>query len=131
MTEALSTEATEPPSATLFEQIGGESAVEAVVDLFYDRVLADALLVGYFGGVEMDRLKRHQQLFIGQALGAKRPFPGRTMKRAHEGLAVTGAAFDRVVKHLAASLADAGLDEKTIESIAELLLPLKADIVTA
>ncbi|WP_078532527.1 group I truncated hemoglobin [Streptomyces hokutonensis] len=131
MTESLPVEATELTAATLFDQIGGEPAVEAVVDLFYDRVLADPLLADYFGGVEIGRLKRHQRLFIGQALGAKRPFPGRTMKRAHEGLAVTDAAFDRVVEHLAASLADAGLDEKTIGSIAELLLPLKADIVRA
>ncbi|WP_406446879.1 group 1 truncated hemoglobin [Streptomyces sp. NBC_01613] len=131
MKEPILADTTDLPPATLFEQIGGESAVEAVVNLFYDRVLADPLLVGYFGGIEMDRLKRHQQLFIGQALGAKRPFPGRTMKRAHEGLAITGAAFDRVVEHLTASLSEAGHDKKMIGSIVELLAPLKMDIVTS
>lgn len=116
---------------TLFERIGGEPAVAAVVELFYGRVLADGELAGYFEGVEVDRLKRHQALFVGQALGSRQPFPGRTMKRAHEGLAITEAAFDRVVGHLAASLAEAGLDDETIGEIAAQLLPLKGDIVTA
>lgn len=130
MTESLATDA-ESTEVTLFEKIGGEPAVEAVVELFYGRVLADPELAGYFEGVEIARLKRHQALFVGQALGSRKPFQGRTMQRAHAGLAITEAAFDLVVGHLAASLAEAGLDEDTIGSIAALLLPLKPDIVTA
>lgn len=129
------TETTSAPQAgtepTLFETIGGEPAVEAVVGIFYDKVLADPDLVGYFEGVDLEQLKLHQRRFIGQALGAGRPYSGRSMSRAHRDLAITSAAFDRVVEHLAASLSEAGLDEPTIGSIAEVLLPLKGDIVTA
>jgi hemoglobin len=35
------------------------------------------------------------------------------------------------VDHLAAALAQAGVDEPTIGTIAQVLLPLKQDIVTA
>lgn len=122
---------TDPTAVTLFEQLGGEPAVAVVVEIFYGKVLADPELAGYFDGVDMERLKRHQRLFVGQALGATRPYPGRSMARAHEGLAVTGAAFDRVVGHLGASLAEAGVDEETIGVIAGKLAPLKGDIVTA
>lgn len=123
----------EPAQAapTLFERIGGADAVETVVDTFYGRVLADPALAHYFEGRDMERLKRHQRLFVGQALGAKQPYPGRTMQRAHRSLAITSEAFDRVVAHLADALADAGLDEGTIGTIAQTLLPLKPDIVTA
>ncbi|UGQ08901.1 group 1 truncated hemoglobin [Yinghuangia sp. ASG 101] len=130
MTESLA-EGAESTDVTLFERIGGEPAVAAVVEIFYGRVLADPALAGYFEGVDVARLKRHQALFVGQALGSRKPFPGRTMRQAHAGLVVTEAAFDRVVEHLAASLAEAGLDDETIAGIAALLLPLKADIVTA
>ncbi|WP_333767090.1 group I truncated hemoglobin [Streptomyces sp. IBSBF 2435] len=119
------------PQQTIFEAVGGAPAVEAVVDLFYDRVLADPALAGYFEGRDMARLKRHQRLFVGQALGSREPYPGRTMERAHSGLAITGEAFDLVVGHLAAALAEAGVDGPTIGTIAETLLPLKPDIVTA
>lgn len=117
--------------ATIFDAVGGAPAVEAVVDLFYDRVLGDPALAGYFEGRDMDRLKRHQRLFVGQALGSGEPYPGRTMQRAHSGLGVTGEAFDRVVGHLAVALAEAGVDGATIGAIAEALVPLKPDIVTA
>lgn len=127
------TPAQSPPTAeaTIFESIGGAAAVEAVVDLFYERVLADPALAGYFEGRDMARLKRHQRLFVGQALGSREPYPGRTMQRAHSGLAITGEAFDLVVGHLAAALAEAGVDAATIGTVAETLLPLRPDIVTA
>lgn len=117
-------------SPSLYEQIGGESAVAAVVDLFYGKVLADPGLQPYFAGVELDRLKQHQRRFIGQALGATRPYSGRSMRKAHENLAITEAAFARVVEHLAASLAEAGVDEPTIGAVADILVPLRPDIVT-
>lgn len=116
---------------SLFEQLGGEEAVAAVVDLFYDRVLSDPDLRPYFAGTDLDRLKQHQQRFIGQALGATRPYSGRSMGKAHERLSITEAAFDRVVAHLAGALAEAGVAEDTIGTIAQALLPLKPEIVTA
>ncbi|MEU9246422.1 group 1 truncated hemoglobin [Streptomyces sp. NPDC048385] len=127
------TAGTPAPAATptLFEQLGGEEAVGAVVDIFYDKVLSDPDLQPYFTGVDLDRLKQHQRRFIGQALGATRPYSGRSMRKAHEHLAVTEDAFGRVVTHLAGALTEAGVDEETIGTIAQTLLPLKEDIVTA
>ncbi|MER7834536.1 group 1 truncated hemoglobin [Streptomyces sp. NPDC096040] len=106
------TAGTPAPAATptLFEQLGGEEAVGAVV---------------------LDRLKQHQRRFIGQALGTTRPYSGRSMRKAHEHLAVTEDAFGRVVTHLAGALTEAGVGEETIGTIAQTLLPLKEDIVTA
>ncbi|MCL6670978.1 group I truncated hemoglobin [Streptomyces panaciradicis] len=131
MTDTTSGTPAPTPSLTLFEQLGGEDAVGAVVDLFYDRVLGDRDLRPYFTGVDLDRLKQHQRRFIGQALGATRPYSGRSMRKAHEHLAVTDDAFGKVVGHLAGALTEAGVDEATIGTIAEALLPLKTDIVTA
>jgi hemoglobin len=131
MTDTTSGTPAPAASPTLFEQLGGEEAVGAVVDLFYDKVLGDPALRPYFTGVDLDRLKQHQRRFIGQALGATRPYSGRSMRKAHEHLAVTDDAFGRVVTHLAGALTEAGVDEDTIGTIAQTLLPLKQDIVTA
>ena len=118
-------------STTIFDRIGGEPAVEAVVDIFYDKLLADPALVDYFIGVDLAKLKLHQRRFVGQALGSRVPYTGREMSAAHASLAITDAAFDRVVAHLAASLTEAGVDDATIGEIAGALLPLKPSIVTA
>lgn len=116
---------------TIFERIGGAPAVAAVVEIFYAKVLADADLAPYFTGVDVERLKGHQRLFVGQALGATKPYPGRALGVAHAGLGITAAAFGKVVGHLAASLAEAGVDDATIGQIAAALAPLEAEIVTA
>ncbi|MCX5139415.1 MULTISPECIES: group 1 truncated hemoglobin [unclassified Streptomyces] len=115
---------------SLFEQIGGAGAVAAVVDIFYARVLADPELTAYFAGKDVTRLKAHQRLFVGSALGATTPYTGRAMGRAHQELAITGPHFDRVVDHLAAALTDGGVDPATIGVIAAKLAPLKPDIVS-
>lgn len=131
MTDATSSSPAPSAPVSLFEQLGGDEAIAAVVDLFYAKVLADPTLAPYFAGVELDRLKGHQRRFIGQALGAGRPYTGRSMRKAHEHLSITDAAFDRVVAHLAAALTEAGVGEATIGTVAETLLPLRQDIVTA
>ncbi|MER5452121.1 group 1 truncated hemoglobin [Streptomyces sp. NPDC002766] len=131
MTDTTSGAPAPATSPTLFEQLGGEEAVGAVVDIFYDKVLGDPDLQPYFTAVDLDVLKQHQRRFIGQALGANRPYSGRSMRRAHEHLAITDEAFGKVVSHLAGALTEAGVDEATIGTIAQTLLPLKADIVTA
>lgn len=119
-----------PAPATLFERLGGEPAVAAVVDLFYARVLADPDLAPYFAGVDVDRLRQHQRRFIGQALGAVRPYSGRSMRTAHEHLEITPAAFARVVEHLATALGEAGADDAAIAEVAGLLGPLEGEIVS-
>ena len=45
---------------TLFDQIGGEAAVDAAVDLFYKKVLADDRIKHFFEGVDME--KQHRRL---------------------------------------------------------------------
>lgn len=42
-------------SNTLFEKLGGEPAVDAAVDIFYKKVLADDRISGFFDGIDMDR----------------------------------------------------------------------------
>ncbi|MGH8929842.1 MAG: group I truncated hemoglobin [Egibacteraceae bacterium] len=115
--------------SSIYERIGGGPSVTAAVDLFYQKVWSDPTLVGYFGDVDRSRLKAHQRAFLSAALGGSERYEGRGMGEAHAGLGVTDAAFDKVVAHLAATLAELGVDEATIGEIAGALGPLKADIV--
>ena len=42
-------------SESLFDRIGGEAAVNAAVDIFYRKVLADDRINQFFEGVDMDK----------------------------------------------------------------------------
>ncbi len=116
---------------SIYDDIGGRPAVAAAVESLYARILGDRTLAGYFAGTDMARQKAHLRAFVAAALGGPEVYRGRDMRTAHAGLGVTGAAFDRVVAHLAAALASLDVPAITIEAIAGALAPLRDDIVAA
>lgn len=116
---------------TIYDSIGGAPAVQAAVDDFYTRLLADAALAPFFAGVDLRRLKTHQRAFIAAALGGAEVYAGRDMATAHAGLAITDRDFDAVVGHLVDTLTGLGVPTDTIAQIGAALTPLRADIVTA
>ena len=40
---------------TLFDRIGGDAALEAAVDIFYAKLMADNTIKPFFAGVDMDK----------------------------------------------------------------------------
>src|SRR3984885_3445011 len=78
------TTAAEP---TIYEAIGGDTALVVVVDDFYGRVLADPELAGFFAGTNMARLRGRQVEFFAAALGGPVPYSGASMRDAHRGRA--------------------------------------------
>jgi hemoglobin len=114
---------------SIYAALGGATAVSAAVDDFYERVLADPELAGYFTGVDVNRVKAHQRMFMTAALGGPAAYRGRPMREAHAELHLRDADFDRVVGHLAATLTSLGVGCPTIDTIAGILGPLRAQIV--
>ena len=115
---------------TIYEAIGGEPALVAVVDDFYVRVLADPQLVGFFAGVNVSKLKGRQVEFFAAALGGPDHYQGAGMKEAHTGRGISQADFDKVAFHLTTALAAAGVPEETTAQIIEAIAPLADDIVS-
>ena len=115
---------------SIYEAIGGEPALVAVVDDFYVRVLADPQLAGFFAGANMPKLKGRQVEFFAAALGGPHAYQGVGMREVHAGRGISQADFDRVAFHLAAALAAAGVPAETIGAIASAIVPLADDIVS-
>jgi hemoglobin len=114
---------------SIFAAIGGASAVSDAVDDFYRRVLADPELAGYFAGVDLERVKAHQRVFIAAAVGGPGVYRGRSMREAHAGLHIRDGDFNHVVSHLAATLTSLGVSGPIIGRIADVLAPLREQIV--
>jgi hemoglobin len=115
---------------SIYESIGGASALAAVVDDFYARVLADPQLAGFFSGANMPRLKGRQVEFFAAALGGPDPYRGAGLRQVHAGRGISQADFDQVAVHLTAALAAAGVPAATIGQIASAITPLADDIVS-
>jgi hemoglobin len=121
---------TAAPEVSIYDAIGGEPALVAVVDDFYVRVLADPQLVGFFAGVNMPKLKGRQVEFFAAALGGPDVYQGGGMREVHTGRGISQADFDKVAFHLIAALAVAGVPAETIAQIVEAITPLAGDIVS-
>jgi hemoglobin len=115
---------------SIYEQIGGQEALAAVVDDFYERVLADAELAPFFTGTSMPRLKGMQVEFFAAALGGPDEYRGRSMKDVHRGRGVAQHHFDLVAKYLVDALLAAGVPAETTEVIIGAIAPLSEEIVT-
>ena len=89
---------------TIYEQLGGEPAIEAAVDIFYGKVLADPELMGFFSETNMTFQKRHQKNFITYLTGGSNAYNGKDMRNAHKHLKLTDEHFDAIKNYLANTL---------------------------
>lgn len=116
---------------SIYEQLGGQSAIKSTVTVFYNRVLEDETLEQWFAGVDLNRLRAHQRAFLTAALGGPAIFAGKEPGEAHAGMGITDAAFTSVVDHLLVTLRDLDTAEPLITEVAQRLEGLRSSIVTA
>lgn len=107
--------------STLFEKLGGQAAVDAAVDKFYRRVLADDRVSPFFEGVDMDKQAAKQKAFLTMAFGGPNNYTALDMKTGHAHLVERGlndSHFDAIVENLGATLKDMGVADDLIGEVA-------------
>lgn len=117
---------------SLYDTLGGESAVQAAVDIFYRRVLTDDSISHFFESTDMDAQRTKQVSFLTMALGGPNNYTGQDMRTAHAKLVTKGLNdqhFDAVVNHLGATLTELGVANEHIETIAGQLEGLRDDVL--
>jgi hemoglobin len=114
-----------------YERVGGGPAIKAVVDRFYELLLGDQRLAGYFADTNLTQLKRHQVLLVSQVMGGPAQYDGRDLRQAHAGLRIGADDFALVVAYLVQALEEAGVPAEIIARVGAALGATKADIVAA
>jgi hemoglobin len=114
---------------SIYEAIGGTDAVSLAVDAFYDRVLADPLLLPLFTNTAIPRLKSHQKAFFTWVLGGPNAYQGRPIKDAHAGMGITTEQFTHVAGHLADTLISLNVPQVTVDQVIGKVATLRKDIV--
>jgi hemoglobin len=124
--------ATGSASATsLYERLGGEEAISAVVTEFLTIVGGDDRINTFFANTNLDRLNTLLVEQIGQASGGPQMYSGRDMKTAHAGLEITEDDFNALVEDLVMALDKFEVPEMEKSELLGLLGPMQGDIVTA
>jgi hemoglobin len=117
---------------SLYEQLGGEAAVNQAVDIFYRKVIEDPLLTPFFEGMDMKRQVNMQRSFLSAAFGGPKPYSGRGMRTAHTPLVAKGlgdAHFDAVLKHLLSTLEELGVSKSLRDWAQAITESMRKDIL--
>lgn len=114
---------------SLYERLGGEKAISAVVDDFAGRVLADARINKKFAESDPTRLVTNLKAFMCMATGGPCKYDGLSMKDSHKHMGVTGGEFGALVEDLVATLDKFKVPEKEKNELLGALGGMKGDIV--
>jgi len=117
---------------SLFEQLGGDAAVNAAVDIFYRRVLADAYVTRFFEGVDMDKQAAKQKAFLTMAFGGPHNYSGKDMREGHRHLVKMGlddTHFEHILMHLRATLSELTVPDNLIQQVIAIADSTRADVL--
>ncbi len=123
---------TQTPQVTLYEQLGGKPAVEAAVDRFYQKVLADDRIKHFFEGVDMKKQIGKQKAFLTMVFGGPTNYTGLDMRKGHAHLVERGlndSHFDAVVENLGQTLTELGVGSGLIAQVAALAESVRSDVL--
>ncbi len=117
---------------SLYNDIGGEAAVNAAVDVFYRKVLKDARIKHFFDGVDMDKQAAKQKAFLTMAFGGPHNYSGADMRRGHAHLVAKGlndSHFDAVMDNLGATLKELNVPDHLIAQAAAIAESTRKDVL--
>ena len=114
---------------SLYQRLGGQSAITAVVDDFIGNVAADSRINARFGNADIPRLKKLLVEQICQASGGPCTYSGRSMKTAHAGMAIVEPEFNALVEDLVKTLDKFKVPAKEKGELLSALGGMKGDIV--
>jgi hemoglobin len=82
------------PPPQLWHRLGGQPAVEKVVDDLFTRVAADPVLRHRFAGQNLEALKSQVVSFLCDNSGGPCRYQGRDMRTAHAGMTITATEWE-------------------------------------
>lgn len=135
---------------TLYQRLGGEKGIAAIVDDFIPRALQDPRVNWERKGVKkgglfsrdrqeamwqpsaqnVSTLKKHIAQFLSLATGGPSKYEGEEMKQAHEDLHITNPEFDAAVGDLKASLDRLQIPNKEQKELLAIIESTRPQVVT-
>ncbi len=114
---------------SIYEQIGGEKAVGAAVDIFYKKVVTDDRISHFFDSVDMAGQIQKQKSFLTTVFGGPNNYTGKDMREAHKHMNLTEEHFGAVAENLVNTLQELSVPQSMIDEIVGIALSVKDDVL--
>ena len=115
-------------------RVGGDILLAAFVDDLLLRATSDPQIGVYWKGTSRNSLRRARQFaldFLCASMGGPAIYLGRDMKTLHQGMGISDADWEVLMRHSRKTLDDLGIAVPERKEVASFLEGLKADIVEA
>jgi len=120
-------------ASSLRQEMGGQSALDALVGAFYFNVLNDQRLAHFFATSNTDAIRNHQRRFLAAVLGGPDLYHGRTLLQAHRSLVqehgLDHSHFDAMADLLASTVHQFGHPKELNQKIVARVNALRADVL--
>ncbi len=100
-------------------------AVEAAVDLFYLKVLADNRIRDFFENIPMTKQRRKQKEFLSAAFGGPESWTGKDMRSAHADLGLKEEHFNAVAENLQKTLEELKVPQELVAEVLAIAVSVK------
>ncbi|WP_163574455.1 group I truncated hemoglobin [Halomonas faecis] len=121
-------------SATLYERLGGESGIAALVDDIVEAHMQNPTIQARYlptqdDPVHFEELKGHLRDFLSAGSGGPAEYRGRSMPEAHRGMNIGEAEYMAVTDDILAVLDRHGVDPQTRQEMLGIAYSLKDEIM--
>ncbi len=118
--------------SSVYEQLGGDAGINAAVDIFYRKVLADKYVARFFEGVDMEKQSAKQKAFLTMVTGGPNNYTGKDMREGHRHLVKMGlddTHVDHILCHLRSTLAELGVSQELIDTVISVADSVRDDVL--
>ena len=113
----------------LYDRLGGREGIRAVVDAFYDRLLADDQLGPYFADADMERLRRTQTEFLCEAAGGPETYDAEPVEEAHRHVPFTPDDIQRAIDLLEATLDEFDVPADDADAVVQAIAQYETELL--
>jgi hemoglobin len=118
------------PTKSLYDRLGGKSAIKLVIHDFLGNVAADKKINARFAKTKLPDLEAKLVDQVCQAAGGPCKYTGKSMNDAHAGMKITEDEFNALVADLTKSLNKFKVGQKEQSDLLGALGGMKGDIVS-
>ena len=117
---------------TIYQQLGGKKAIDAAVEIFYDKVMADESINHFFVDTNWEKQKGKQKAFLARAFGGAVKYSGKNLQEAHAHLVAKGLNrdhFNAVINHLETTLIELKVPKDLRDAALEIARGTENDVL--
>jgi len=116
---------------TLYDRLGQRDGIRAVVDEFYDRLLADEELGPLFEDADTERLRKTQTDFICEKAGGPETYDAAPVREAHLDVPFTPERIERAIELLYESLEAFDVPEEEADAVVQTIAAYESDLLAS